>query len=312
MKNSLRETLVFYRQQRGLTQGALASKLNIDPSCLSKWERGINQIPFDCLPDYAKALGLTLTVTDKGCLTVNETGYHPQMSEDYEEYSVAMVEEAIERSRERYQERLFELQNKLDTIGIILKMNNDCVVSLEDLKGTIASSYMSDTVFELISPNHEYSFKIENTGELDANTFDLNGLLNWIQDHYSFKLMEEIKKAIYFLCVFESDGQKLLRWANQFSSSQRDETEARVLFPYLSIEAFEVLLESMKSENWVDHWRRDDVYPSDIHALDCLYLLTAFNEKEWLLSGKNGVIETEYPLFCLLDTIELALCEWHC
>ena len=151
MNNSLRETLVFYRQQRGLTQGALASKLNVDSSCLSKWERGINQIPFDCLPDYTKALGLTLTVTDKGCLTVTETGYHPQVSEDYEEYSVAMVEEAIERSEETYRERLFELQNKLESMGIILKMNNDCVVSLEDPNsGTFDSAQRSIRICQLL------------------------------------------------------------------------------------------------------------------------------------------------------------------
>ena len=310
MNNSLRETLVFYRQQRGLTQGALASKLNIDPSCLSKWERGINQIPFDCLPDYAKALGLTLTVTDKGCLTVTETGYHPQVSEDYDEYSVGIVEEAIERSQESYQERLLDLQNKLDELGIIIKINNCRVVSLEDLPATTASHYLGDTQFELISLNRKNSFRVEIVGELDARTFNLNGLLNWIQSHYSFKLRDEIKKAIFFLCAFESDGQKLMRWAMQFSSSQRDETEARVLFPYLSIEAFEALLDAMKTKTWIDYLRGDDVYPPDIHTLDCLYLLMAFDEKEWILSDGNGLIEVEEPLFSLLDVIELAIYEW--
>lgn len=309
MKNSLRETLAFYRQQRGLTQGDLATKLSIDPSCLSKWERGVNQIPFERLPDYAKALGLTLMVTDKGCLTVTETGYCPQVSEDYEEYSVRIVEEAIERSREYYRERLLNLQNRLESLGIILKINNYRVVSLEDLVHTTASEYLSDTQFELILPKDGKSFAIEIGGGLEARTFNLNGLLNWIQNHYSFKLMEEIKKAIFFLCVFESDGQKLIRWADRFNSSKQDVAEVKVLFPYLSIEAFDALIDAMQSQSWIEAF--DEVYPRDIHTLNCLNLVMVFNEKEWVLCDQNGVIEMEEPLFCLLDVIEIALDEWN-
>ncbi len=53
------ENILFYRQKQGITQKALAAKLDISFKTLSSWEVGRNRPDIGYVPDICKALGIT-------------------------------------------------------------------------------------------------------------------------------------------------------------------------------------------------------------------------------------------------------------
>ena len=61
------------RLERGLTQRALAEKLNLSGKAVSKWERGLGCPDVSLLGELSQLLGVDLTRLLEGDLTPNET-----------------------------------------------------------------------------------------------------------------------------------------------------------------------------------------------------------------------------------------------
>lgn len=312
MKEAIRNQLVQIRCEKGMTQEWLAHKLGVDPSCLSKWERGVNNFPLEIIPAYAKALGLTIQFNSNGEFVITSAQPTLQIPEDYETFSVERVKKAMETADAFQQEVLETLQKKLNHAQLALFSQNQSIIDCDQIAQWSANDYLPDHVFYLKSTDEtcDHAISIQCDGYLDAQSFDLHGLLEALKTQSSYATMKEVEKAFYYACVFESRGFEVLRWASHSDFGEREQLETQHLFPYLSTESFEALMELMKSRSWIR--QHDTFYPSDISTLSRLNLVQATNEKEWLIRWLDSeeAIELDDVLFGLDDAILIAIDEW--
>lgn len=300
------------RREKGMTQEALARRLGVTASRVSKWERGDNQLPLEMVSAYAKALGLTIHINAEGDIQMNMETKQLQPTNEYETFQVEQVKEAIQQSEAYRKQQLEELENRLEAANFQLCNEAGHVVVLSQLKDTRADDCRWGEAFYLRSRSSEESadLKIFCEGEFEARSFRLSDYLKKVEELFSYALMKEVEKAFYFACVFESRGTEVFRWANQ-PMSERKRIEAKGLFPYLSEEAFEALMSVMNIGEWIQ--TEGEMPSSDFFELTCLNLVEVDNEKEWGLAwvDQNERIECDDVMIQLTDALEVALMEWQ-
>lgn len=285
MMTEMRKQLVQIRKEKGMTQECLANKLAIDTSCLSKWERGVNQIPLDHLPRYAQALGLKITFNAAGTFEIQPEGGSGSIPEDYQGYSVQRVKKAMATADQWHQNHLATLQKKWESKDIHLHSASRRQFEWTELPSLSANDYSNDQCFYLSSQQAiEEKFPslvIQPIGDFEAMTLDLSEMLEAIRQTYSLALMKEVEKAIYFTCAFEYKGFELLEWAFHFSATAQDVLKARTLFPYVSEEGLNGLLEIMNQRSWVQ--THTTYAPTDLKFLMRLGLALIQSEKGWTI-----------------------------
>lgn len=300
------------RREKGMTQEALAQRLGVTASRVSKWERGDNQLPLEMVSAYAKALGLTIHINVEGDIQMIMETKQLQPTSEYETFQVEQVKEAIQQSEAYRKQQLEALENRLEIAKLQLCNEAGHIIVLSQLNETRADDYRWGESFYLRSRSSEELADLEIfcEGEFEARSFRLPDYLKKVEDLFSYDVMKEIEKAMYFACTFESRGTEVLYWATK-PMGERKRVEAKGLFPYLSEEGFEALMSVMNIGEWVQ--TEGDRPSLDFFELTCLNLVEVDNEKEWGLAwmDQDERIELGEVIVQLTDALEVALMEWQ-
>jgi len=142
------KSIIVQRKKRGLTQEALAEKLDVSSAAISKWERGISvpDLSIACkMADYFE-ISVDELLGRTNCLLQEEEKYSAEAMKQYDLKSRKILIEKYENheSKERLLDELAAVDDKAIQL-ILRKLNNTTLLyALAGASGSVCKRFMDN------------------------------------------------------------------------------------------------------------------------------------------------------------------------